>query len=806
MEKILKDLRYGGRMLRKNPGIAAISVLAFTLGIGLTTTMFSIVYGALYRGLPFEEPEELLHIGRNNLPQDLDDVDMTIHDFADYREQQTAFEGVAAFSMRSSYLADSEDRPERYTGTFISANFLDLLGVRPLAGRGFREGEDSPDAAPVILLGYNVWRDRYGMNSDVIGRTVRLNGEAMTVIGIMPEGFEFPIDNHLWTPLRVNPLAVERGQGPALEAFGRLRDGVSMEQAQTQLSAIAQRLALEYPETNEGVGAIVKPYTTEFIGDEPVQLLHFMLLAVFLVLLIACANVANLLLSRAAVRTKEVAIRSALGASRSRVVVQLLAEAFTIAAVGGVLGLGVGWVGVQLFNRAIVDVNPPFWIDIKIDPVAVLFVMALVVVSSLVAGIVPALKASGANMNDVLKDESRGSSGLRIGKLSKGLVVAELALSFGLLVGAGLMIKSVVNASSIDFGFHTETVFTARLGLPAADYPDSLSQTQFYDRLEPLLEARYGAETVTLARTFPGLGSIVSRFAVEGETYERDQDHPNTRWVRITPGYFETFGVRLREGRDFTRQDNGTSVPVAIVNQSFAAAFFPGESPLGRRVRLGDSRSEQPWLTIVGVAPDMYLDGPENEEPAGLYVPFHQHPDEWVGIAIRTAGNPLAITAEVRDLVASVDANMPIYFIDTLENWIGQSSWFIRVFGTIFMIFGGVALFLASVGLYGVMSFSVQQRTKEMGVRMALGAQGTDVLRLIVRQGITQLTIGLVLGLGLAVALSRGMGILLFGVEPLDPTTFVAIILVLATTGLLASFIPARRATRVDPVMALRYE
>ncbi len=806
MESILKDVRHGVRMLAKHPGIALIAVVAFTLGIGLTTTMFSIVYGAIYRGLPFEEPKELLHLERNNLAEDIESMEVTLHDFLDWRAQQTTFDGIAAFYMRSSYLAGTENRPERYTGTFISANFLDLIGVQPLVGRGFRAGDDAPDAEPVMLLGYPVWRDRYGRDPDVLGRSVRLNGETMTVIGVMPEGFEFPVDNQLWVPLRMDPAEIERGEGITLEVFGRLRDGVTMDQAQAEFSTIANRLALEYPETNEGVGAAMKPYTEEFIGEEPVQLLHFMLLAVFLVLLIACANVANLLLSRAAVRTKEVAIRTALGASRARVVMQLLAEAFAIAALGGVLGLGVGWVGVELFNWAIIDVDPPFWIDIKIDLVAVVFVIGLVVVSSLVAGIVPAFQASGTDVNGVLKDETRGSSSLRIGRLSKSLVVVELALSFGLLVSAGLMIKSVVNAGNIDFGFANENVFTARLGLPVADYPDSLSQTQFYDELQPRLEARFGAGNVTLARTFPGLGSQGRRFAIEGATYEGDQDYPETQWIRATPGYFETFDVGLRQGRDFDNRDKAGSLPVAIVNESFVDSYFAGENPLGRRVRLGASESTEPWATIVGVAPDMYLDGPENEEPEGLYVPFHQSPDEWVGIAIRTAGDPLAITPEVRDIVASIDDNMPIYFVDTLAGWVRQGTWFIRVFGTIFMIFGGVALFLSSVGLYGVVAFSVRQRTKEMGVRMALGAQGSDVLWLVVRQGVVQLAVGLVLGFGLAFLLSRGMGFLLFGVEPLDETTFLAIAVVLMGAGLLASWVPARRATRVDPVIALRYE
>ena len=806
MESILKDLKYGARMLVKNPAIAAISILAFTLGIGLTTTMFSIVYGAVYRGLPFDEPQALMHLERSNLSEDIESMEVTIHDFLDWREQQTSFEGVAAFYMRSSYLAGSEGRPERYSGAFMSANIFSLLREQATLGRTFREGEDSPDAEPVIILSHAVWRDRYGSDPNVIGKIVRLNGEQMTVVGVMPEHFRFPLDDDLWSPLRMNHLEIERGEGQTLEVMGRLKDGVSIDQARAELAAIGKRLELEYPDSNEGVGTIVKPYADEFIGEQARGLLNFMLIAVFLVLLIACANVANLLLSRAAIRTKEVAIRSALGASRMRVVMQLLAEAFAIAAIGGAAGLALGWVGVEMFNRAIIDVDPPFWIDIKIDPPAVVFVLALVIISSMVAGIIPALRASGANVNEVLKDESRGSSSLKIGKMSKAIVVLELALSFGLLVTAGLMIKSVAKVANVDYAFANENILTARLGLPEADYPDSLSQVQFYDELMTRLHGRFGPDNVTLTNSFPGLGSLDARFAVEGETYERDQDYPLTRQVMIAPSYFRTFEVSVLQGREFILQDNAESLPVAIVNRSFADTYFEGESPLGRRVRLGTSESERPWLTIVGVATDMHLDGPENEEPAGLYMPYAQSPREFMGIAVRAEGDPVALTPELRGIVAGVDENMPIYFIDTLAAWMYQAAWAVRVFGTIFMIFGGVALFLAAVGLYGVMAFSVRQRTKEVGVRMALGADRADVMRLIVRQGVIQLAIGLVLGLGLAVLLSGGLEIVLFGVEPLDPTTFVAIAAVLAGAGALATYFPARRATRIDPVIALRYD
>ena len=808
METILMDIKFGIRMFVKNPGIAILSVVAFALGIGLTTTAFSIVYGAIWRGLPFEDQHEILHLESSNLPQDRESMNVRLHDFFDWREQQSTFEGeLVGFTFRSSYLAGSEGRPERYSGVFTTANLLDVLRVQPILGRGFREGEDRPDAEPVLLLGYAVWRDRYGSDPGVIGKAVRLNGELMEIVGVMPEGFHFPLNQNLWTTLRINPLEFERGEGQTLEVIGRLKDGASLESARADIATIAGRLGLEYPEANEGIGSIVKTYAKEYLGQQAFSLLYFMLAAVSGVLVIACFNVANLLLARAAIRTKEVAIRSALGASRWRVITQFLAEAFAIAIAGGALGLVLGTVGVDLFNRAIVDVNPPYWIDIKVDPAAVLFVVGLVFASSLLAGIIPAIKASGADINEVLKDESRGSSGLKIGRLARGLVMAEVAVSFGLLVFSGLMIKSIQNTAAVEYGFETESIFTARIGLPEAEYPDSASHIRFYNELLPRLEGRYGPESVALTWTFPGLGSAGTRLAIEGETYERDQDYPIARMVPITPGYFPTFGVSLRQGRGFSIQDDADALPVAIVNESFARAHYGAESPVGRRIRLGDSESERPWRTIVGVAPDMYLDGPENEDPEGIYLPLNQRTSEFVGIAINTpSADPEAITPEVRDIVAGVDDNMPVYFVNTLGASIYQNAWAVRVFGVMFTIFGFAALFLASVGLYGVMAFAVRQRTKEVGVRMALGAERADVLKMILVSGSKMLAIGFFFGALMGAGMSKALEFMLFDVEPFDITNFVLIFVVLGATGFLATLIPARRATRVDPVVALRYE
>ncbi len=806
MHSVLKSIRYGVRMVLRNPGLAVISIVALTLGIGLTTTMFSIVYGALYRGLPFEESHRLMHVGRNNLAEDIEDMGVTIHDFVDWREQQTSFEAIAGFYQGTVNVAGSEGRPDRYDGAFMSANTFQLIGAQPLLGRTFRAGEDRPEAEPVIILGYSAWRDRYGSDPDVIGRVVRVNGEQTTIVGVMPEGFAFPIAEEVWVPLRMNPLEIERGQGYTLSVFGRLKDGVSLDQVHAEFSAIARRLELEYPETNEGVGVVIKPYTERFIGDEPARLLWTMMAAVFGVLLIACANVANLLLARATVRSREVAVRTALGASRARVVAQLLTETLVLSALGGLLGLGVAWIGVNLFNRSIVNTDPPFWIDIKVDPVAVLFVIALVLVSSVIAGIFPAVQSSGADVNEILKDESRGSSSLRIGKFSRGLVVAEIALSFGLLVGAGLMIRSVAKLRTIDYGFAPQEIFSARVGLFDSDYPDDPSRVRFFDEMRERLAALPGVRSAAIASNLPGLGSGRWRVGVEGKTYDRDQDYPMARGNSVSPGYFESFGASVLQGRDFTAQDRAETLPVAIVNQSFVQAFFPGESPVGRRFRVGDSTSEEPWVTIVGVVPDLFMGGPENEFPEGFYLPMAQKVARFMFMLARTDANPMALAPLVRDEVVAVDENLPIYWVRTLEQAIAENTWFYTVFGTLFVVFGGVALFLAAIGLYGVMSFAVSRRTKEVGVRMALGAERGDVLKLVLKQGLWQLAIGVVLGIGFGALLSRGLQEFLFEVGAMDPMTFVAIAVVLVSTGILASLIPARRATRVDPMVALRYE
>jgi predicted permease len=800
---LLKDLRYGARKLVHNPGFSAVSVVTLALGIGLTTTMFSIVYGALMRGLPFEHGERIIALRRANPVRDWKQMNVSQHDFADYRAQQRSFEALAGFTNGTVNVSGSE-KPERFDGAYMTANAFDVLRARPLLGRTFRPGEDAVGAPAVVVLGYDLWQSRFNGDRALIGRTIRVNGEQAEVIGVMPKGFKFPQNEALWVPFR-KPLEAKRGDGDDLFVFGRLKPGATIDGATVEVAGIARRLAAAYPESNKDITAYVEPYTRSFIGKEPTQLLMTMLFAVFLVLLIACANVANLLLSQAAMRAKEVGIRAAMGATRTRIILQFLTEPLALAGVGAVLGVGLAAVGVKLFNAAIASTEPPFWIDIKIDGPILLFVLAITLFATFVSGVLPAIRASGANVNEVLKDESRGSSSFRGGRLSKALVVFEIALSMGLLVAAGLTIKSVTRLRTMDFGFPTRTIFTARVGLPESVYRDTAAQVRFYDELYRRLADVQGMESYTLTGMLPVLGAPDQPFAVQGKAYAEEKDYPTTHFVTTYPGYFKTFNVSLT-GRDFGTGDTQTSEPVAIVNRTFATRYFGREDPIGRRFRLGDSKSKEPWRTIVGVVPDMWNDGLENEKPQSVYLPFAQSPQRYMSVTIRPHGTTGSMTSPVRAIVSSMDPDLPIYFVKTLQERVDEETWFYRVFGGLFMIMGGVALVLAAVGLYGVMAFNVSRRTREMGVRMALGAQPADVVRLIVRQGMIQLAIGLLLGVGLAYALGKLLKIILFQVSAVDPLVYGATVAVLVLAATAASLIPARRATRVDPMVALRYE
>ena len=808
MDTLLKDLKYAGRGLFRTPGVSVVAVLALALGVGLTAIMFSIVYGALHRGLPFEGADRLMYVAHSRPSEDVGSMPVPVHDFLDYQARQRSFEALAGFYQGTVNVRGPE-RPDRYEGAFMSANAFDVLGVRPLIGRGFVDDDARPGAPLVLMLGHRVWQERFGGSPDVLGSTVTVNGEAAEVVGVMPEGFEFPFAQEVWVPLRLDALALPRGQGQGLSLYGRLREGVTADQASAEFAGVAAQLEAEYPSTNQGIVPVVRPYESQFIGDDVARLLYTMLATVGLVLLIACANVANLLLARAAVRTRDVAIRTAMGASRWRVVVQLMAEAFVLAAVGAALGAALAWVGIGMFDRAVEPTDPPFWLDFRLDGPIVAFVVAATGLAALVSGALPAVRASATDVNSVLKDESRGSSSLSLGRLSRGLVVAEVAMSVALLVASGLMIKSVLTLRDLDYGFPTHDVFTARVALFEERYPTPDDRQRVWDEIERRARELPGVRAAAIVDALPGLGSNGGRVAIEGESYAADRDLPPTRWVRVSPGFFETFEVDVLAGRPFDERDVRDAPQVAIVNESFVRRHFADGQALGRRVRLGDLRSEASWREIVGVVPDMRLEGVGNTDPPppdGVYLPVAQDDSRFLSITLVGSGAPLSYAEPVRDLVSAVDADTPIYFVRTLQAAIDEGLWFYRIFGGLFAAFGAAALFLASVGLFGVMSFSVSRRAPEMGIRMALGAQAAQVRRLVLGQSMRQMALGMALGAGLAVLVARGLQMVVYGARPWDPATYALVFLVLAATGLVATAVPAMRATRVDPVEALRSE
>ena len=805
MNALFRDIRYGFRSLTQSPLLAVVATLALTIGIALTTTMFSILYGALMKGLPFDDGDRIVMVRRSDLREQPDNnFDVSIQDYVDYKAQQKTLEEIAG-STSGTINISGADKAERYSGTWITANAFDILRVRPVLGRGFLPGEDKPGGARVIVLGYDMWQKRFGGRSDVLSTTVRANGVPYSIVGVMPEKFAFPNNTQLWLPFQGDPLIGKRGQGQSLETFGRLKAGVTMDQASADFASIAGRLAKDYKESNEHITASVRNYVDAYIGPQPRRLLMTMLGAVFFVLLIACANVANLLLDRAAHKTKEVGIRTALGASRGAVIRQFMTEALALSTIAAGLGLVVAYFSIGMFNRSLVDTNPPFFIDIRLHPPVIAFSIAVAILTTLLSGAIPAYQSSRADINEILKDETRGASSFRIGKISKALVVFEIALSCGLLVAAGLMIKSVANIRNIDLGYKPDGVFTARLGFPET-YTDTVSQMQFFEQLQQKVAAIPGVTAASLAGGLPS-GDINfngGRFALDGKAYSRDQDYPRSRAVQVNEKFFESLQIPTRAGRVFNSGDRAGSLPVAIVSERFVKDFFPDGNAIGRRIRPGTSQTTEPWLTIVGVVGDVFLGDPENPRGPVIYRPLSQNHTRFVYVVARSNGQPMQLTNPVRSAVASLDPDIPLYWVYSLREAIARPLWFIRVFGTMFMIFGFIALFLAAIGLYAVMSFSVSRRTREVGIRMALGARGADVVRMIFRQGAMQLAVGMTVGIAFALGVSQLLQILLLDVKPRDPVIYSGVVITLVATGLLACLIPARRATKVDPLTALR--
>jgi predicted permease len=808
-----QDIRFAVRLLVKDRWFTAVAALALALGIGVNATVFTFVNAVLIRGLPINDPDRVMVVGTRDARNR--DRGMSYPDFEDYRRAARAFSGLAAYSGQTMNMSDEGRSPERFQGPYISWNAFKLIGQPPLVGRDFLPEDDRPGAPAVVILGNGVWKNRYGSDPSVIGRTVKVNEVPAIVIGVMPEGFKFPQNADLWLPLVHMPrLEEQKRDNRNLEAFGRMADGVTRPQAQSDLDTIATKLRADYPDTNKDVTVSVMTFNERSNGG-PIRLVFLSLMgAVAFVLLIACANVANLLLARSATRAREMSVRISLGATRWRIVRQLLVESVLLSIVSGLLGLGLAYVGVRMFDAATQDVGKPYWIQFTMDAQVLAFFAAICLGTGIVFGLAPALHVSKTDLNEVLKEGGRsGSSGVRARRWTSVLIVVELALTLVLLSGAGLMMRSFLNLYRLDVGIETAQLLTMRLALPTQKYPTPEQRRAFYERLDQRLAGLGGIQAGAITTNMPMGGGNGRLLEVEGRPLAAGEQPQTVTQLMIGPRYFETIGVQLTRGRGFDSLDGLPGHDSAIVNQRFATMHFAGDDPIGRRIKLSNDGPSPPgtpapvWVTIVGISPSIRQRNFQEPQPDPVvYIPFRAQSPGFAMLLVRAKGDAASVTSLLREEVRAVDADLPLFGILTMDQQLAQQRWPFRVFGSMFAIFAFIALALSAVGLYAVTAYSVAQRTQEIGVRMALGAQAGQVWWLVVRRGLVQLAIGLTLGLAGALGVGQLLQSLLVQTGTRDPITLVSIVLLLMIVSIGASFWPARRATRLDPVAALRNE
>ena len=807
-DRMLRELRYAVRMLWKSPGFTIIAVLALALGIGASTTNFSSINAILLKPLPLmQDQERMVYVSEYFTKHPDQDTGISYPDYVEWKKQATTLEGVVAFDAATMIISDGE-KPSRYLGGHISVEAFSLFGVQPIVGRQFRPEEEQLNAAPVALIGQEVWQNEFGGDRSIAGRVVTLNGKPTTIIGVMPKGWRFPEMTDIWMPLRFDEKAHRRGNFN-LDGIAKLKPGVSIAKARAEMEAIQGRIAAEHPESNTGCSVHVKPMREELV-EEVKKLMLLLMGAVLFVHLIACANVANLLLARGVTRSKEIAIRLALGASRGQIMRQLLTESVVLGFAGSVVGLLFAVWGVDLMVRAI-PVEMPFWIRFDFDWRVFSFAIATGLLSSVAFGIFPALQASHPNLVDVLKEGGRSSSGSVKGqRVRSGLVVAEVALALVLLIGAGLMLRSFLKLQRTDVGVDSSSTLTFRVGLPPAQYPDEGLSGRFFEELIPKLRTLPGVESAGSTSSLPASGNIgIGAVVLEGEQEPKQmQDSRLMSAISITPGYLETSRIPLVRGRGFAAEDGKNAPRVALIDEEAAQRWFPGIDPVGHQLRAIEKPGEPPkWATIVGVVKRVvYQRLTSKRVYPVVYFAQYQNPEFFMSVVMRTKANPNSFASVARNAVLSVNKDIPIYKVLTLEEVVTQSFWERKFFGSLFTVFAGLALFLASLGLYGVMAYSVRQRTQEIGVRMALGAQSTDVLRLVTGHGVRLIGVGLAIGFIGAYFFAQLLAKAVEDVKPHDPVSFAIVPAVLFVVGLLACYLPARSAMRMDPVEALRYE
>jgi putative ABC transport system permease protein len=820
---MLSDLRYALRQLAKNPAFTFVAIITLALGIGANTAIFSVVNALLLKPLPFPEPDQLVALGSTNLRvRGTDELgSLSYPDFFDFRDQNRTLAAAAVYRDQAFALTN-EEGANSFRGVKASAEFFDVLGIKPVLGRAFVREDEQAGGGPggfKVILSHSIWQKQFGGAQDVLGRTVMLDRRPHTVIGVLPEGFQYPIQAEPLefyvtiaedaTPTTAGGQTQTQQRGShSLQGVARLKPGVSIEQAVSDLSTIAGNLAKQFPDTNTNFGAGLKPLREEMIGDVRTGL-YVLFGAVVCVLLIANANVANLLLARASVRAKEMALRAALGASRSRIIRQLLTESVVLAALGGLLGLLLAQWGTEALIRAVPQ-NIPRISSIRLDGVVLVFTLLVSLVTGVIFGLVPAWHASHIDLNSSLKSGSRtGGGGERKGRLRNGLVMAEVALALILLICAGLLIQSFARLGRVQPGVKTERLLTARIQLPDAAYPENHQNIAFWDQMLPRLRTIPGVEAASAIVPMPLTGSNMVTSFDDAENPLPDGQR-QTAPIRIAgTEYFKTMGIPLRQGRLFNETDRFESAPVVIINERFASKFFPGQNPIGKRIMPGFSADEsgEKMREIVGVVGNVKHLALKNEDTPEMYLPQAQMPFGIMSLVIRTnVSDATALTSAVRKEVAALDPSIPLTSVRLFEEYI--SRWLARPrFNALLLsIFAGVALVLTAIGIYGVMAYSVAQRTNEIGIRIALGAAKSSIFKLIVGQAMTLVGISVVIGVAGAFAATRLLSSMLFDVSTWDPLTFGAIVVLISVVAFLAAWLPARRAMRVNPIVALRAE
>lgn len=807
MDTLMQDIRFAIRTLTKAPLFTTLCVLCLAVGIGLNANIYSAVYAVFQRPFPYADPDALVVAQERNTRRGFSGVVTSFETFQDWQQQAQAFSQLAGMSFRSVTITDG-DEPVRLRGELVSWNAFSILGVQPHLGRNFRPDEDQVGAPGAVILGYGVWEKRYGADSSLVGRVLPINGKPHTVVGIMPKGFMFPEREEAWLP--ITPLLDGRPRDfREVLVLGRLKPDANIDVATTQLGAISKRLAELYPEAHGDWVGYVSSLRDRFIDGDTKLVIAAMMGAVTFVLLIACANVANLLLARATGRSREIAVRTALGAGRARIVRQMLTESIILALIAVPIGIGLAYWLLDIVLASIPDGDMPYYFVFEINGVVLLYTILIGVLTGVVFGLAPALQAVRGDLVTALKDGGRGASaGGRRQRLRTGLAIGEIALSMVLLVGAALFVKSFMNLRTENGGIDVGNVMTMRIFMAGERYDSAFAINSRVEDVIRRVEAVPGVLSATASNLIPlSGGGSGGQIEIEGKPVANRADAPFAGWTGATGRWFATLGVPIVVGRGLTEQEARELSSVAVVNESMARRFWPDSDPLGRRFKqLGDTANT--WFTVVGVSRDFRPNELDDAEPIGpqYVLSYRRLATRNTGLMIRTAAAPAEITAAVRKALRESDAAMPVFEIATMEQVRQIGFWAPKLFGWMFAMFGIVALLLASVGVYGVIAYSVSQRTQEIGVRLALGAQPADVVRMVVRGGAALAATGIAIGLAGALGVTRLIQSLLIGVSATDTVSFVGVTLFLAAVALFASYVPARRATRVDPLTALRSE